>query len=102
MTCFSEKIIEFFSKFSKLLGKSICIQFLDPYTNETIEEEQGDDEIICTVEPHDSDNEEPLPQLVEIANENEEDAYGIFGHTAPRSRKASIPTTSSSPIKAAV
>jgi len=73
-----------------------------PYTNETIEEEQGDDEIICTVEPHDSDNEEPLPQLAEIANENEEDAYGIFGHTAPRPRKASIPTISSSPNKAAV
>jgi hypothetical protein len=37
-----------------------------------------------------------------MANENEEDAYGIFGHTAPRPRKASIPTISSSPNKAAV
>lgn len=68
--------------------------FPDPYTNETIEEEQLDDEIICTVEPHDSDNEEPQISP-ETSNEND-DAYGIFGHTAPRPRKTSVSTSTSS------
>lgn len=70
------------------------MKFLDQYANETIEEEDVDEEIVCSVDTNESDGEERR-RTPENVNDND-DAYGIFGHTAPRARKPSVP---SSPTK---